>query len=75
MCRKLYLVGSCFLHRLAFQGCMYENQTYSHKNRNLYKAYDKLLGADQYFEQLYSKHLKTYYKGRATKRFLRLTKK
>src|SRR5690606_7548140 len=39
-CRKLYSIGGYFLHREAFNGCMYETQTQSKKYRQL----DKTLG-------------------------------
>lgn len=69
-CRKLYLVGNYFYHRSAFTGCMYRKQTYSHNDRTLYKVFTP----DEICEQIYSKHFKTHYGGKPTKRFLRLTK-
>lgn len=71
-CRKLYLIGERFLHREAFQGCMYEKQTYSHKNRDLYKIYEQAFGDETAYEQIYKKHIKKRYNGKPTKRYLKL---
>jgi hypothetical protein len=71
-CRKLYSVGGYFLHREAFNGCMYETQTQSKKYRQL----DKTLGAyyrtDNLYSELYKKHFKKTYAGKPTKRYLRI---
>lgn len=71
-CRKLYLIGGYFLHREAFNGCMYETQTQS-KN---YRQLDKTLGAyfrtDDLYSQLYQKHFKKTYAGKPTKKYLRI---
>lgn len=74
-CRKLYSIGGYFLHREAFNGCMYNCQT---KSKH-YRMWDKTLGAcfkaEQLHEQLYSKHFKKFYAGKPTKRYLRIMKK
>lgn len=71
-CRKLYSIGGYFLHREAFNGCMYETQTQSKKYRQL----DKTLGAyfeiDNLYEELYKKNFKKTYAGKPTKRYLRI---
>ena len=71
-CRKLYSIGGYFLHREAFNGCMYETQTQSKKYRQL----DKILGAyfktDDLYSQLYQKHFKKTYAGKPTKKYLRI---
>lgn len=71
-CRKLYSIGGYFLHREAFNGCMYETQTQSKKYRQL----DKTLGAyfriDELYNQLHQKHFKKTYAGKPTKRYLRI---
>ena len=71
-CRKLYSIGGYFLHREAFNGCMYETQTQSKKYRQL----DKTLGAyfiiDDLYSQLYQKHFKKTYAGKPTKKYLRI---
>lgn len=74
-CRKLYSVGKYFLHREAFTGCMYEKQTYSPKNRQLFKLFEKAIGSEKYYEQLYKKYSKKQYAGKPTKWYLRLMKK
>lgn len=75
LCRKLYLVDKYFLHRTAIKGAMYEKQTYSASKRNHYRQWDEVFCSDGVYEQLYSKYFKTYYKGKATKRYNRLLKK
>jgi len=71
-CRKIYLGDTYFLHRRAFKGCFYEKQTYSHKNRQLYKYFEAEFGIDKVYEQIYSKHFKKEYAGKPTKRYLKL---
>lgn len=72
-CRKLYSIDGYFLHREAFEGCMYETQTKSKKYRQL----DKVLGAyfktDDLYSKLYQKHFKKTYAGKPTKKYLRIT--
>lgn len=71
-CRKLYSIGGYFLHRKAFNGCMYETQTQSKKYRQL----DKTLGAyfkrDNLYGELYKKNFKKTYAGKPTKKYLRI---
>jgi hypothetical protein len=69
-CRKLYSIGGYFLHREAFKGCMYETQTYSKKNRDIFK----LLGGlnDKLYRELNKKHFKKSYAGKPTKKYLKL---
>ena len=71
-CRKLYSIGGYFLHREAFNGCMYETQTQSKKYRQL----DKTLGAyfeiDNLYSELYKKNFKKMYAGKPTKKYLRI---
>lgn len=71
-CRKLYSIGGYFLHREAFNGCMYETQTQSKKYRQL----DKILGvyfrSDNLYRELYKKNFKKTYAGKPTKRYLRI---
>lgn len=74
-CRKLYLIGGYFLHRTAFNGCMYSSQTKS----KVWRQLDALLGnhfiLDEYYLEIYSKHFKKHYKGKPTKRYLKLLQK
>lgn len=73
-CRKLYLASGYFVSRFAFKDAMYEKQTYSHKSRKLNKIFETLVGTDKVYEQIYSKHFKKKYKGKTTKRYLKLLK-
>ncbi|WP_017732242.1 hypothetical protein [Nafulsella turpanensis] len=73
-CRNLYSIGGQFLHREAFEGCMYESQTQSKKYRQLDKTFGAYLKLDSLYEQLYSKHFKRSYAGKPTKKYLRLMK-
>jgi len=71
-CRKLYLVGGYFLHRTAFGGCMYKQQTKSKSMRNQIKMIDAVFKATELYEQIYSKHFKKSYAGKPTKKYIRL---
>jgi hypothetical protein len=72
--RKLYLISGKFLHRKAFRGCFYEKQTYSHRNRNLGKTFEKFFGGEKAYELIHSKYFKTHYAGKPTRRYLKLLK-
>jgi len=74
-CRKLYSIGGYFLHREAFKGCMYETQTKSKKWRQMERIYGSYFDNDKYYQELYSKHFKTHYNGKPTKRYLYLKQK
>lgn len=71
-CRKLYLIGGYFLHREAFNGCMYETQTQSKKYRQLDKTLGAYFKTDDLYSQLYKKHFKKTYAGKPTKKYLRI---
>ena len=74
LCRKLYLVGGYFLHREAFNGCMYESQTESKRYRYLSKTLGAYFKIDLLYDQLYQKHFKKTYAGKPSKRYLRIMK-
>lgn len=74
-CRKLYSIGGYFLHREAFNGCMYETQTQSKKYRELEKTFGAFLRTDMISDELYKKHFKRTYAGKPTKRYLRIMRK
>ena len=74
-CRKLYSIGGYFLHREAFNGCMYETQTQSKKYRELEKTFGAFLRTDMISDELYKKHFKRTYAGKPTKRYLRIMSK
>jgi hypothetical protein len=71
-CRKLYSIGGYFLHREAFNGCMYETQIQSKKNRSMIKAFGVYFDIDNLYDELFKKHLKKMYSGKPTKKYSRL---
>ena len=71
-CRKLYLIGGYFLHREAFNGCMYETQTQSKTYRQLDKTLGAYFKSDNLYNELYKKNFKKAYAGKPTKRYLRI---
>lgn len=73
-CRKLYSIGGYFLHREAFNGCMYESQTQSKRVRELEKI-TMYFQTSKLYDEIYSKHFKKWYNGKPTKRYLKLLKK
>ena len=74
-CRKLYLIGDRFLHREAFQGCFYEKQVQSKSYKDLDRTFGRAFRAEDAYEEMHKPHFKRYYKGKPTKRYLRLFKK
>lgn len=74
-CRKLYSVGPEFLHREAYQDCIYESQRRSHKERELTKLNEKLYAEIKAYEQILTKHYKSHYAEKPTKRHLKMLKK
>lgn len=71
-CRKLYSIGGYFLHREAFNGCMYETQTQSKKYRQLDKTLGAYFKSDDLYSELYKKNFKKTYAGKPTKKYLRI---
>jgi hypothetical protein len=71
-CRKLYSIGGYFLHREAFNGCMYETQTQSKKYRELNKTIGAHIKIDNLCSELYKKHFKRWYAGKPTQKYLRI---
>jgi hypothetical protein len=71
-CRKLYSIGGYFLHREAFNGCMYESQTQSKRNRQLDKTLGAYFKSDNLYSELYKKNFKKTYAGKPTKKYLRI---
>jgi len=70
-CRQLYENGSHFLHRKAFENMFYSRQI----ERKSFKYIDKILDAEKCFEKLQSKHFKTHYNNKPTKRYIYLINK
>lgn len=75
LCRKLYKIGDYFLHRTAFKYCLYEQQTYSKNTRFYIKNFGCDFEVERYYEQIYSKHFRTHYNGKETKRYKKLKAK
>ncbi|TDX82759.1 hypothetical protein [Epilithonimonas xixisoli] len=73
VCRKLHLINGYFVHRSANPNLMYEKQLESKKMREWSKMFGIMLN-DEVYQQLYSKHFKTHYNGKPTKRYLKLMK-
>jgi len=73
-CRILYSITGYFLHRTAFKGCLYESQTKSKKQRSDIKLFDSYLKGDEAYQKILSKHFKTHYAGKPTRRYLKLMK-
>jgi hypothetical protein len=71
-CRKLYSIGGYFLHREAFNGCMYETQTRSKNYRRLDKTLGAYFKSDNLYSELYKKNFKKTYAGKPTKKYLRI---
>ncbi|GGF34448.1 hypothetical protein [Echinicola rosea] len=73
-CRKLYSVGDRFGHLSLLDG-MYEQQTYSKKYREMWATYGWELDIGKLRDQMSQPGFKKYYKGKPTKRYLRIQKK
>ena len=58
-----------------FQGGMYESQTKSKRWRQWDRLYGGYFELDRLYQQLYSKHFKTHYNGKPTRRYLKLMRK
>ncbi len=71
-CRKLYLIDGYFLHREAFNGCMYETQTKSKKYRYHNKVLELYFKIDNLNNELYKKNFKKMYAGNPTKKYLKI---
>lgn len=74
-CRILYSIGGYFLHREAFNGCMYESQTRSKKYREIEKAFGAYFDVDRNYDKLYKKGFKRFYAGKPTKKYLKLNRR
>ncbi|WP_061084620.1 hypothetical protein [Chryseobacterium indologenes] len=74
VCRKLHLNSGYFLHRTAFSDVYYEKQLQSKRWREWDKAFGAYLD-DGVYEELHKKYFKKFYKGKPTKRYLKLMKK
>lgn len=75
LCRKLHLQSGLFLHRTASKNLMYKMQLESKKNRSLIKAFEMCIVKDEVYYQLNTKYFKTHYKGKTTKKYLKIQNK
>jgi hypothetical protein len=73
-CRKLYCVDDRFLHREAYQGCMYEKQTYSKRWRREKRIFDSMFTREDILSEIDKPYFRTEYSGKPTKRFQRMIK-
>jgi len=74
-CRKLYHNSKYFLHREAFRYFYYDKQIEPKKSRYLHSIFDRAFLTDEVYEELYSKHFKTHYNGKETKRYKKIMDK
>lgn len=71
-CKKLYLIGNYFQHRTAYGKGYYQTQTLGLKDRYLIRLYDMAEKSSKARSELSKKYFKKYYKGKPTKRYLKL---
>ena len=57
---------------MAFPNGMYGSQTKSKSWRQMDRVYGSYFKLDELYEEVYSKHFKTHYNGKPTKRYLKL---
>jgi len=74
-CRKLHLINGEFQHRTALKRGLYSKQTHSKKWRSMEKNYGSYFDSENSYSELYSKHFRKYYKGKPTKKYLKLLQK
>ncbi|WP_419869898.1 hypothetical protein [Chryseobacterium sp. CT-SW4] len=74
ICRKLHLNSGYFLHRTAFNDLYYEKQLHSKKWREWENVFGSYLD-DKIYEEVYKKHFKKFYKGKPTKKYLKLMRR
>lgn len=74
-CRKLYCNSKYFLHREAFRYFYYDKQIESKKSRDLHSVFDRVFLKDEVYNEIYSKHFKTHYNGKITKRYKKILDK
>ena len=70
--RKLHFINERFMHRSALPSGMYSTQTHSKKWRQIEKVYGCYFDSDKLYDQLYKKRFKKTYRGKPTKRYLRI---
>ncbi len=73
--RKLHLIQGRFMHHSAFKSGMNATQTETKSWRKVSRVYGGYFALEKYYNQLHAKHFKTHYKGKPTKRYLKLMQK
>jgi hypothetical protein len=53
---------------------MYEKQTHSKQNRELIRLFNRFFSTDKLYEELNKKHAKKTYRGKPTKKYLKITR-
>lgn len=74
LCRKLY-GKKYFLHREAYLGIMYQKQIESKNYRLMDKLYGPYFESERLYEQLYKPYFKKCYKGKPTKKYMKIMEK
>lgn len=71
-CRKLHLINGRFQHRTAIKTGMYSTQTHSKKWLQIKRVFGSCFDNDKIYSEIYGKHFRQFYKGKPTKRYLKL---
>lgn len=74
-CRKLHLIKGRFQHRTALTTGMYSKQTNGKKWRIMEKYYSSYFDSEKIYSEFYAKNFRKFYKGKPTKRYLKLIQK
>lgn len=69
--RKLFLYNGYFVNRKSTHA-IYDTQTKPKSYRLMEKTFGAYFDIENYYEEIYSKHFKKFYKGKPTKRYKRL---
>lgn len=71
-CKKLHLIGRYFQHRTAHEKGYYQTQTLGSKDKGLIRLFDMAEKSNKARSEINKKYFKKYYKGKPTKRYLKL---
>lgn len=74
-CKKLHLIEGRFMHRSAVRSAMYKRQTESKRWRLVSRFYDKHEVHAEVCEAIRKPYFKMTYRGKETRRFVRLMRK
>lgn len=74
-CKKLHLIEGRFMHRSAVRGAMYKRQTESKKWRLVSRFFDMHDVHAEVWEAIRKPYFKMTYRGKETRRFVRLMRK